>query len=172
LSFPEAGTYGSAQNCRRDYQLPWSTEQKPGHAASSFETLCPNHCPQGKDRLKGPFSEARVSGSEGDKIVSRQRDINYDEPRADPASQGLSNSRTSASQSRACEKRVLARMKVGTYRRKLLIMHLNNGTKNKQNDWQDGQNQYNSQQYEYFNVNGITVSAINTVEGGQCCRHL
>jgi hypothetical protein len=116
--------------------------------------------------LTGPYSEARVSDLKAINSV-KQRDINYDEAQSgDPASQGLANNLdVSITGQETAKNDVFGKDENGDDIEKIVDNAFNNGTKNKQSDGKTAKSVQLGNNMN-INVNGISVSAINTVEGG------
>jgi hypothetical protein len=163
---PEAGTMGQLKTAGGTINFPWSTEQNPD-MQHHLRDLMPQSLPsREKIVLKGPSSEARVSDLKAINSV-KQRDINYDEAQSgDPASQGLANSLdVSITGQKTAKNDGFGKDESGNEIEKIVDNAFNNGTKNKQNDGKTAKSVQLGNNMN-INVNGITVSAINTVEGG------
>jgi hypothetical protein len=163
---PEAGTMGQLKTAAGTINFPWSTEQNP-NMQHHLRDFMPRSLPsKEKIALKGPSSEARVSDLKAINSV-KQRDINYDEAQSgDPASQGLANSLdVSITGQKTAKNDGFGKDESGNDIEKIVDNAFNNGTKNKQNDGKTAKSVQLGNNMN-INVNGITVSAINTVEGG------
>jgi len=163
---PEAGAMGQLKTDAGTISFPWSTEQNP-NMQHHLRDLMPQSLPSRENvALKGPSSEARVSDLKAINSV-KQRDINYDEAQSgDPESQGLSNSLdVSITGQEPAKNDVFGKDESGDDIEKIVDNAFNNGTKNKQNDGKTAKSVQLGNNMN-INVNGITVSAINTVEGG------
>jgi hypothetical protein len=163
---PDAGTMGQLKTVGGTINFPWSTEQNPD-MQHHLRDLMPQSLPsKEKIALKGPFSEARVSDLKAINSV-KQRDINYDEAQSgDPESQGLANSLdVSITGQKAANDDGFGKDESGDDIEKIVDNAFNNGTKNKQNDGKTAKSVQLGNNMN-INVNGISVSAINTVEGG------
>jgi len=163
---PEADTMGQLKTAAGTINFPWSTEQNP-NMQHHLRDLMPQSLPSRENVvLKGSSSEARVSDLKAINSV-KQRDINYDEAQSgDPASQGLSNSLdVSITGQEPAKNDVFGKDESGDDIEKIVDNAFNNGTKNKQNDGKTAKSVQLGNNMN-INVNGITVSAINTVEGG------
>jgi len=163
---PEADTMGQLKTAAGTINFPWSTEQNP-NMQHHLRDLMPQSLPSRENVvLKGSSSEARVSDLKAINSV-KQRDINYDEAQSgDPASHGLSNSLDVSIRGQEPAKNdVFGKDESGDDIEKIVDNAFNNGTKNKQNDGKTAKSVQLGNNMN-INVNGITVSAINTVEGG------
>jgi len=163
---PDAGTTGQLKTTGGTINFPWSTEQNPD-MQHHLRDLMPLSLPsREKIALKGPSSEARVSDLKAINSV-KQRDINYDEAQSgDPESQGLANSLdVSITGQKAAKDDGFGKDESGDDIEKIVDNAFNNGTKNKQNDGKTAKSVQLGNNMN-INVNGISVSAINTVEGG------
>jgi hypothetical protein len=163
---PEAGTMGQLKTAAGTINFPWSTEQNP-NMQHHLRDFMPRSLPSRENIvLKGSSSEAQVSDLKAINSV-KQRDINYDEAQSgDPASQGLANSLdVSITGQKTAKNDGFGKDESGNDIEKIVDNAFNNGTKNKQNDGKTAKSVQLGNNMN-INVNGITVSAINTVEGG------
>jgi hypothetical protein len=163
---PDAGTMGQLKTAGGTINFPWSTEQNPD-MQHHLRDLMPQSLPSRETiALTGPSSEARVSDLKAINSV-KQREINYDEAQnGDPASQGLSNSLdVSITGQKATKDDGFGKDESGDDIEKIVDNAFNNGTKIKQNDGKTAKSVQLGNNMN-INVNGISVSAINTVEGG------
>jgi hypothetical protein len=163
---PETDTMGQLKTAAGTINFPWSTEHNP-NIPHHLRDLMPQSLPTREDvALTGPYSEARVSDLKAINSV-KQRDINYDEAQSgDPASQGLANTLdVSITGQETAKNDGFGKDENGDDIEKIVDNAFNNGTKNKQNDGKTAKSVQLGNNMN-INVNGITVSAINTVEGG------
>jgi len=162
----ETGTMGQFKTAGGTINFPWSTGQNP-EMQHHLRDLMPQSLPTRENIvLKGPSSEARVSDLKAINSV-KQRDINYDEAQSgDPESQGLSNSLdVSITGQEPAKNDVFAKDEGRDDIENIVDNAFNNATKNKQNDGKTAKSVQLGNNMN-INVNGISVSAINTVEGG------
>jgi hypothetical protein len=163
---PEGGAMGQLKIAGGTINFPWSTEQIPD-MQHHLRDLMPRSLPSRENiALRGPSSEARVTDLKAMNGV-RQRDILYDEAQSgDPESQGLANSLdVSITGQEPAKNDGFGKDGSGDNIEKIVDDAFNRGMENKKN----GGNMAKSQQLGNnmnINVNGISVSAINTVEGG------
>jgi hypothetical protein len=163
---PEGGTMGQLKTVGETINFPWSTEHNP-NIPHHLRDFMPQSLPTRENvALTGPSSEARVSDLKAINSV-KQRDINYDEAQSgDPESQGLANSLdVSITGQETAKNDGFGKDENGDDIEKIVDNAFNNGTKNKQNDGKTAKSVQLGNNMN-INVNGITVSAINTVEGG------
>jgi hypothetical protein len=163
---PEADTMGQIKTAAGTINFPWSTEHNPD-MKHHLRDLMPQSLPTRENvALTGASSEARVSDLKAINSV-KQRDINYDEVQSgDPESQGLANSLdVSITGQETAKNDGFGKDENGDDIEKIVDNAFNNGTKNKQNDGKTAKSVQLGNNMN-INVNGITVSAINTVEGG------
>ena len=163
---PEGGTIGQLKTAGGTINFPWSTEHNP-NIPHHLRDLMPQSLPTRENvALTGQSSEARVSDLKAINSV-KQRDINYDETQSgDPASQGLSNTLdVSITGQKTAKNDGFGKDESGDDIEKIVDDAFNNGTKNKQNDGKTAKSVQLGNNMN-INVNGISVSAINTVEGG------
>ena len=163
---PETDTMGQLKTAAGTINFPWSTEHNP-NIPHHLRDLMPQSFPTREYvALTGPSSEARVSDLKAINSV-KHRDINYDEAQSgDPASQGLANNLgVSITGQETAKNDGFGKDENGDDIEKIVDNAFNNGTKNKQNDGKTAKSVQLGNNMN-INVNGITVSAINTVEGG------
>ena len=163
---PEGGAMGQLKTAEGTTNFPWVTEQIPD-MQHHLRALMPQSLPSREDiALEGPSSEARVSDLKALNSV-KQRDINYDEAQSgDLESQGLANSLdVSITGQKAAKNDAFGEDGSGDDIEKIVDDAFNNGTKNRPNDGKTAKSEQLGNNM-FINVNGITVSAINTVEGG------
>ncbi len=163
---PDAGTIGQLKTAGGTINFPWSTEQNPD-MQHHLRDLMPQSLPsREKIALTGPSSVARVSDLKAINSVT-QRDINYDEAQnGDPESQGLANSLdVSITGQKAAKDDGFGKDESGDDIEKIVDNAFNNGTKNREIDGKTAKSVQLGNNMN-INVNGISVSAINTVEGG------
>jgi hypothetical protein len=147
-------------------EFPWSTEQIPD-MQHHLRDLIPRSLPSRENiALMGPSSEARVSDLNAINSV-RQRDISYNEAESgDPESQGLANSMdVSITGQKPARNDGFGRDESGDDIEKIVDNAFNNGIKNRTIDGKTAKSVQLGNNMN-INVNGISVSAINTVEGG------
>jgi len=163
---PEGGAMGQLETAGGTINFPWSTEQNP-ELAHHLRDLMPQSLPTRENvALTGSSPEASVSDLKAINSV-KQRDINYDEAQSgDPESQGLSNSLdVSITGQKTAKGGVFGKDDSEDDIEKIVDDAFNNGTKNKQNSGKTAKSVQLGSNMN-INVNGISVSAINTVEGG------
>jgi hypothetical protein len=165
FSHSDADTMGQLKTAEGTINFPWSTEQNP-ELPHHLRDLMPQSLPsREKIALKGPSSEARVSDLKAINSV-KQRDISYDEAQSgDPESQGLANTLdVSITGQKAAKDDGFGKDESGDDIEKIVDNAFNNGMKNREIDGKTKSVQLGNNMN--INVNGISVSAINTVEGG------
>lgn len=160
------GTMGQLKIAGENVLFPWAPEQIPD-MQHRLRELMPQSLPSNeKIDLLGPSPEARFSDLKAINSV-KQRDIVYDEAQSgDPVSQGLSNSMdVSITGQKPAKNDAFGRDGSGDGIEKIVDDAFNNPNKNKKNDGRTAKSQQIGNNMN-IDVNGISVSAINTVEGG------
>ena len=146
--------------------FPWVSEQIPD-MQHRLRNLMPRSLPSKENiALTGASTDARVSDLKALNSV-KQRDLNYDEVQSgNPESEGLANSLdVSITGQGAVKSDVFGGDESGNDIEKIVDDAFNNGTKNKHSDGRTAKSTELGNNMN-INVNGISVSAINTVEGG------
>ncbi len=162
----EGGAIGQLNVAGGTINFPWVSEQPPDRQ-HHLRSIMPQSLPSKENvALIGPSSRSRVSDLKAMNSV-KQRDINYDEVQSgDPESQGLSNSMdVSITGQGAAKSDVFGGDEIGNDIERIVDDAFDNGMKNKHNDGETAKSTQLGNNMN-INVNGITVSAINTVEGG------
>ncbi len=145
--------------------VPFGHPEQIPDMQHGLRNLMPRSLPSKEDvALTGASTNARVSHLKAMNSV-KQRDINYDEVQSgNPESQGLSNSMDVRINGQE-ENGGFGEDESGNDIEKIVDDAFNNGIKNKHNDGKTAKSVQLGNNMN-INVNGISVSAINTVEGG------
>lgn len=160
----EGAAIGQLKTAEGTIKFPWVSEQVPD-MQHRLRNLMPRSLPsKEKVALTGASTVSRVSDLKAMNSV-RQRDINYDEVQSgNPESQGLANS-MDVSVTGQEENGGFVEDGSGNDIEKIVDDAFNNGMKSKPNDGRTAKSQQLGNNMN-INVNGISVSAINTMEGG------
>jgi hypothetical protein len=160
----EGAAMGQLKTAGETINFPWVSEQVPD-MQHRLRNLMPRSLPSKENvGLTGASTVSRVSNLKAMNSV-KQRDINYDEVQSgNPESQGLGNS-MDVSITGQEENGGFGDDGSGNDIEKIVDDAFSNGMKNKHNDGKTAKSTQLGNNMN-INVNGISVSAINTVEGG------